>query len=617
MKEKINENKKTMMMTKRRIFYLLSLIGELIFLFFFYRALINLKSSNGVLKRIATSFNENIKYPSNNFYVTNNNIALYSSYIIIDNDNENEVRYRIEAIVEQNGKWKEIISRENITCVLKYFKDERTSEIIELDAIDIAKLDEYHVRFNRKIFFNFKLEYFKSFEDEDFHLNRIVIAVILKDDFDKSLKLASFLKTMKIDYLKFPVILPYSLITFQKPEIIRTQVPRISNIAVCGAQFYGNESKELFNWIEYHQSFGIAEIMIYDGTINRIIMKFINEYFKRYNRVKLTMVEDQSLFYEQCNETIFYDQFKDIKSNKLNELLFRICKTFFDWSHRSKPKLSKQVGWTANEHRIVVLNDCFTKLSKKYEYVGIYDFDEFIYPRQLNNVKDFYEKKALFSCKNKSEICSLNPFGLSNPHQNHLYNYLIDRLNRDQNKRDLSKFAGFQFKQVETFTRENEKKFLESLESLIINNNKNNSTIVFPQQLTANLYHYFQINKNDIDYVNYLLKSYKEMSTCIYSNFTSEIELGEIRAFYYLTTGERHPKSIHHYKNTRTLDIHYVSETVDRSWIIIPSEIDGHFSAHYRPEMEHFKRNFTGSIRDLNIDFEYLFFILKKYAKFC
>jgi hypothetical protein len=30
-----------------------------------------------------------------------------------------------------------------------------------------------------------------------------------------------------------------------------------------------------------------------------------------------------------------------------------------------------------------------------------------------------------------------------------------------------------------------------------------------------------------------------------------------------------------------------------------------------------FNRNFSGSIRKLNIDFEYVFFLLQKYTNFC
>jgi hypothetical protein len=71
----------------------------------------------------------------------------------------------------------------------------------------------------------------------------------------------------KSQKLKDNIVLPYSLIDYPKQNIIKKQF-RSPNVAVCGAQFFGLPSKELFNWIDYQQSFGIAGLMIYDGTIN-------------------------------------------------------------------------------------------------------------------------------------------------------------------------------------------------------------------------------------------------------------------------------------------------------------------------------------------------------------
>jgi hypothetical protein len=69
--------------------------------------------------------------------------------------------------------------------------------------------------------------------------------------------------------------LPYSLIAYQKPDIIKTQIIS-KNVAVCTGQFSSGSSpsKELFNWIYYQQSFGIAELMIYDGTLNKTTKAF-------------------------------------------------------------------------------------------------------------------------------------------------------------------------------------------------------------------------------------------------------------------------------------------------------------------------------------------------------
>jgi hypothetical protein len=69
-------------------------------------------------------------YPENNFYVTNNNMGLYSSYIIIG---END--YRIEAIAEYKYYRYDLNLKRNIKCVLKYLKDSKNYEIIEVKYI--------------------------------------------------------------------------------------------------------------------------------------------------------------------------------------------------------------------------------------------------------------------------------------------------------------------------------------------------------------------------------------------------------------------------------------------------------------------------------------------------
>jgi hypothetical protein len=279
--------------------------------------------------------------------------------------------------------------KENIICVLKYLKDDNNFEIIEIFPIDSANILFHKQIIAIKYYFIFKLDYFKSYKEEpqNFDISKILVSLISKNYFNKNINEAEFMNKIDIKNIRNKLVLPYSLITYQKPNIIESQ-KRSPNVAVCGAQFYGEPSRDLYNWIDYQQSFGIAEIMIYDGTINKTTTKFINNNFQNYSRIKLSIVPDQSLFYDQCNDPIFYKQFKNKNSIKLKNLLLRLCNRVFRWSHRSKPKISNPVGWSSDRHRIIVFNDCFIKMSRKYEFVAIYDFDEFIFPRTFDLVKD-------------------------------------------------------------------------------------------------------------------------------------------------------------------------------------------------------------------------------------
>ncbi len=133
------------------------------------------------LRNINSEISKN--YTGNNYYVTNNNITLYSSYIIIDVTNKIQNQYSIEAIAEYGNYNYDLNLSENIKCIFKYLKDENNFEIIELYPIDFANitLKRKHV-IAIKYNFNFKLDYFKGYQDKlnSFDLNKIVVAEISK-----------------------------------------------------------------------------------------------------------------------------------------------------------------------------------------------------------------------------------------------------------------------------------------------------------------------------------------------------------------------------------------------------------------------------------------------------
>ena len=76
-------------------------------------------------------------------------------------------------------------------------------------------------------------------------------------------------------------------------------------------------------------------------------------------------------------------------------------------------------------------------------------------------------------------------------------------------------------------------------------------------------------------------------------------------------------KAIHYYKNVKSLFVHFAQDYNQDSWSFSPSAYNGHFLTHYRKIPKEKRKNFTGTIRKLNIDFEYLFFLLKNFTKFC
>ena len=128
-------------------------------------------------------------YPRNNFYVTNNNMALYSSYIIIDETGKFENNYTIEAIAEYRNYESDLNLTKNIKCVLKYLKNDNDFEIIEVKPIDFAKIKARNMLLAMKFYFIFKLENFNIYKNEQksFNLNKIMVAIISEKDFDKNI----------------------------------------------------------------------------------------------------------------------------------------------------------------------------------------------------------------------------------------------------------------------------------------------------------------------------------------------------------------------------------------------------------------------------------------------
>ena len=145
-------------------------------------------------------------------------------------------------------------------------------------------------------------------------------------------------------------------------------------------------------------------------------------------------------------------------------------------------------------------------------------------------------------------------------------------------------------------------------------------SLKFPIYLNFSIYK-FKILEKDVDYINYLLKSYKDFVSCIYRDHLKSIEridTDKIRAYYFsYKWGSIYPKSILYAKNVKTFGIHKVIEKVKNSWILKPSAKNGHFCSHYRLQTEAIHQTFLEPIKNLNIDFEYLTYILKTYTNFC
>ena len=169
-----------------------------------------------------------------------------------------------------------------------------------------------------------------------------------------------------------------------------------------------------------------------------------------------------------------------------------------------------------------------------------------------------------------------------------------------------------------------EKKLINQLGTFLRDLN-NNQKFPYKLILSASPYekgHTFIIEREDISYVQYLYDSFSKFISCAYENYlnkTNKVDKNLVRYFYYTAEPtERACKVIHFYKNVMSIFVHRPADYLKSSWSIDSSARNGQLLSHFRSSYDHdFLKNATGSIRKLNIDFEYTFFLLQKYTNFC
>ena len=582
---------------------------------------LNLIKKDTVLKMNDSKFpNYQIKnknnYGENNKFLINNNLAQYSSYIIIDKE-YNETRYRIEAFVQFNDNYvKYFGSKENFSCVIKLRR-----EIIEVAANDSPRF--YWENDNKKLIFNLNSHKFSTND-----LNNILVAVIWKHDFNMSLNIKSF-KNRKLK-LEYPVILPYSLIKYQKPTIVNTIEPRLKSISFCVHYVY-RIPPQFFNWIDLHLSFGVREIIMYDALKNKEVTQLIKN---RYGNDKRIMVKPYSMTFEDlCSQTVLFNQFyrNNLSLPKtLKSYLLKSCKKFYDLAFHEKYE-------TRSRHEQLTSNDCFAILKQKHEFIGYYDLDEFVFPRNLDTLKDFYGKKSYYSRESFGSICETMPFAYSRKSSNsdvskydYYYNYITDLISNNRNGHLVNQLGSIGFAHGGfLIPNDMEKQFMKDLGSILQNiYNRTNPSSLFPLKIflgkpTDKRFRSFLIEEDDIEYIEYLYKSYNNFISCVYDKYLNKIDKIDkslVRYLYYLSEdSERMGKAIHYYKNVKSLWLHYAEESFLVHWAFSASPYHGHFLPHFKDDIaEIFSLDrFNGSIRKLNIDFEYVFYLLNNFTNFC
>ena len=568
---------------------------------------------------IKQNINAYQKYSKNREMLINNNLIQYSSYLIFDQEEQFSNRIcTIEAFVflNHNKNIKKFGGMEKFACVLKLLHDDETEKdvIFELEPTDSPKLSFREIK---KLICNVNLEVLINDHEmnKDKILKNIVVAVIWKNDFNKNMDATNVSISENIS-----TVLPYSLIKYQIPTIIHSTIPRLQNVAFC-VHFIYKVHPQIKQWIDWHLEFGVHEIMIYDGVENSHLTKYLKD---AYGKEKRIIVNPFAISFENlCNETILFKQFDGISiPHELKAYLRKSCKQIYDTGFLDKVK------WRGQYEQLTV-NDCFTVMKQKHEFIGYYDLDEYVFPRTIQNITS-----NKFSCKTFSSICSYNSFKPDNYKSgkadgNYLYNYLQSLIERNKHGQDIKMLGSIDFTHAAYLKPDIlGKKLLNDLGSVIKKiNEKNNSADSFPFSILLSepphqVGHTFVIENDDISHIKYLHKSYNNLIPCFYEKYLTNItklDANNIRYLYYVTEkDERWGKAIHYYKNVKSLFVHFAKEFKKGYWSLNATALDGNFVAHFREDIaEVFSNAHTGSIKKLNIDYEYLMFLLKNYTLLC
>jgi hypothetical protein len=322
----------------------------------------------------------------NNYYLLNNNLAQFSSYLIFLTNK----RYRIETLVISNQNGLRFVDSnydviENYVCVLKYLKNSNHNEIIELKVTKSSRL-EYNS--TKKLIFILDLSNFQTYLDDPaaFDVKKVVVAVIINRDFNKTTSMNEFIESIESteNFTKY-LQLPYNSILFQQPTLINAKEPRIPAVGLCVHNTWTISSDSVINdWIKLQLSFGIAEIRFYDGIKFKNLTRLITEKFAHDNS-KLTVISyDKLNIFETYVEKLFNGALTKTLPTKLKIILLK-----------RQLDIYSRGFYAFADH--ITLNDCFTVFRLKYEFIAHYDLDETLLPRVYNNYHFSINKKP-FDC---------------------------------------------------------------------------------------------------------------------------------------------------------------------------------------------------------------------------
>lgn len=573
------------MMNYKKVFLLLVFMILAALIINEYR--LNSFKQNVTKQKIATINASSIKLGKsffNNYnWMPNNNVLQYSSYLF-ESSNGIIIIKSLITVNRDNIKEEEFLKSDFFCSIMSI----KTGRYIDVAATNVMNLIHRKTKVVECYFDN------KGFlETSD-----ISVAIIRINDF-------THLKMSYLNNLKYRV-LPYFMINYQVPTIKEVNIEKVKNIAIC-VQFTYNLTTMIKDWVKIHEELNVPRIVLYDSTINDSLINFI----RNNNLNKIVQVRP---YYFDEHKTCSLDTLNWFTNNEYSNFDAKVYEDIC-YSFVYKAKFNYSQFETRLIHEDLSANDCYISESQFFEFVGLYDFDEVIFPRRFE--KDYFHD--IDSCQDNSKVCAKDPFAIS------LYDYVV-KLLATQYKNNITRLASIYFDAGLYLQLDyNINRLMMDFNSISgsLESHKINETIKL--SLDNNTDHKLLISSNDFAYVKDLA-SKLDAFKCLFEIFQSkkkhDLNLIFSRFLYLiLETKEniqRPYKCLHYTKNVKTIYTHGSVITLEDTLEFLPSIDLGHFLSHFRSNtIEHIQRNIDSSIRKFKIDFEYMTYLVHNLTNYC
>jgi hypothetical protein len=393
-----------------------------------------------------------------------------------------------------------------------------------------------------------------------------------------------------------------TFVNYQMPDLIDVIEPRRKTVGQCIP--FVRKFKDVHKvYFQMQRDFGIAEIIVHDASPDQALTKYMEDAKDKLPFVTLRPYE--------LNASL-------ICQNSVRGLTSHDNATFIaSYKEKCLKYFGQQVCRPTLEHEELSLQDCYSKHRYTYEFVAVYDLDEFVFPRTVRPIQQYNETMTTAnSCRTQYE-CQKTPFSLG------LYDYVKSILNKTKYAHDYTKFSSISFRHAITVVPSTVgNRIMDSLRALVADLDTNKS-ISFPFVHDVDETVSFRIGPDDLGYVNYLIQLDGQIQ-CLFSDMENSTSIpDELKRYMYhvFPVEWRWGKCIHYTKNVQSLFAHYgvynLGETLDS--LVAEGELLPHFRDNiqifYSPRPNNNK--LITSIRDLDIDSEYFLYMIKTFTNTC